>query len=80
MLWAPRVPSLCSALHPQDLGVLGMLGTGRGRNPPHERVGSQQVSAVPLTGAPGAAGEMEKLFLAQPLSSVCLCSQEPPSV
>lgn len=74
---------LCTALHPQDLGVLGMPGTGEGRNlpsPQHERVGSQRVSAVPFAGAPRAAGKMEKLILTQPLSSVCLCLQEPPSV
>lgn len=78
-LWAPGVPSPC----PRDLGVLRVPGTGGGRNlpsPPHERAGSRRVSAVPCAAAPGAARGMGKLVLTQPLSSVCLCLQEPPSV
>lgn len=78
-LWAPGVPSPC----PQDLGVLRVPGTGGGRNlpsPPHERAGSRRVSAVPCAAAPGAARGMGTLVLTQPLSSVCLCLQEPPSV
>ena len=85
VLWAPWVPSLCSALHctPRTWVCLGCWAREGAETcpPPYmKRVGSQQVSAVPFAGAPRAAGEMEKLILTQPLSSVCLCLQEPPSV
>lgn len=74
MLWAPWVP----ALHPQELGVhRGRARDGAGTLPPPTWI---SVSVCGFPGAPRAAGGMGTLTLTQPLSSVCLFFQEPPSV
>ena len=51
---------LCTALHPQDLGVLGMPGTGGGRNlpSPHMRgLDHSECLWFPLLEPPGLLGK-----------------------